>query len=219
MDDVDVIEAYVRELERRLRRAGRPTEPLVEEARAHLFEDAARIAHAERCDDVEAARRAIARFGGVADVVAASRRYGRTLAASVARVTSPVVLAVLAWYTLTDFLDPWPATAAERCSWLLFVVELTVMTVSLLRALARGRAGRILRIAVPLNGAVAAALVVGQTWADGVATQFRSARIFDAADPLLVLMIVQAVAAVRALRQQATQVGQPSLPVEWQPPG
>ena len=76
---------------------------------------------------------------------------------------------------------------------------------------------RILVVALALT--LAAALVVGQAWADAVATQLHSAGVLLAADPLLVLMVVQSVAALRALGQQATQVGQPSFPVELQPPG
>jgi len=37
--------------------------------------------------------------------------------------------------------------------------------------------------------------------------------------PLWTAMALQAVAGLIALRQQATQVGQPSSPVELQPPG
>lgn len=85
MDEVDLIAAYAQRLAAALRRAGRPTQPLVDEATAHLLEDAARIARHEACEADEAARRAITRFGDVASVVGASRRHGRTLTASVSQ--------------------------------------------------------------------------------------------------------------------------------------
>ncbi|MGZ3442899.1 MAG: hypothetical protein ACXVDD_25435, partial [Polyangia bacterium] len=106
MDDVDLIEAYVRELDEALRRAGRPTQPLVDEATAHLFEDAARIARLEGCGEGEAARRAIERFGAVAEVVAASRKHGGVSAVNVARVASVALVALLAWQTVDD-LGEW----------------------------------------------------------------------------------------------------------------
>lgn len=84
MDDVDLIADYAQRLAAALRRAGRPTQPLVDEATAHLLEDAARMARDEGCAADQAARRAITRFGDVAAVVGASRRHGRTLAASIA---------------------------------------------------------------------------------------------------------------------------------------
>ena len=168
MADGDAIEKYVRELEASLRRAGRPTEPLVDEARAHLYEDAARIARAEGCSDAEAARRAIARFGDVPEVVAASRRYGRTLAASVARISSLVMLAAFAWtdYSRSSSTSPMAGRSGAHSELLagrfcFFARAHRSSSSSLLRALAgRGIASRWLTTALQLHAALALALLL-----------------------------------------------------------
>jgi hypothetical protein len=221
VDDVDVIEAYVRALETALRRAGRPTEPLVDEARAHLFEDAARIAAAEDCGDDEAARRAIARFGAVGEVVAASRKHGRISAMNVSRAASVALMALLAWQTIGDLRDAdgfmgWPMTEPIQSPiWLVLVAELAVVSWALLRALARGTAPRWLATALQLQGAVAAALLAGEIF-------FVTARhapywvhvgvygVLAFARPVWTLMCVQSVAGLVALRRQAVHARQPS---------
>lgn len=223
MRDLDAIETYLRDLTAALRRAARPTEPLVDEARAHLYEDAARIAARERCGDAEAARLAVARFGGVGDVVAAARKHGRALAASVARIASLVLLVVILWEVLSGIAaDGWGG--AEDAEALLLIAELLLTTIYLWRALLERRGARLAAIALQLNGVVALALLAGAAVAD-LDFQLRGHGrtnllwLVRNAEPVFVLMLVQSFAGLRALPQQATQVGQPSLPVEWQPPG
>jgi tryptophan-rich sensory protein len=225
MDDVDAIGAYVRELEQALRRAGRPTQPLVDEATAHLFEDAARIARVEGCGDAEAARRAIDRFGATAEVVAASRKHGGISAVNVARAATAILLTMVAWKTFEDLRDPdggfmgWPLTEPILTPiWLVLVAELGLVSWALWRALARGSAPRWLSTALLLHGAVAAALLAGDTFVAArhapYAYHFTAFTVMGLVRPLWALMCVQSFAGLRALRQQATQVGQPSLPVE-----
>ena len=166
MDELDLIAAYVRQLEEALTRAGRPAQPLAGEAAAHLCEDAARIARVEGCGESEAARRAIARFGDVSAVVAASRKHGRTLAASVARIMSIVVLAVVARGMFSTFVEgdywpPEPGLPREMAPGMLLGVELIVVSILLLRALAGRAVSRALPIALQLNAAVALVLFVG----------------------------------------------------------
>lgn len=229
MADGDAIETYVRELEAALRRAGRPTEPLADEARAHLYEDAARISVRERCGDREAAERAVARFGSVADVVAAARKNGRVSAANVVRVATAILMAMLVLKTVEDLRDAdgfmgWPlAEPIWTPAWLVLVGELALVSVVLWGALARGRAPRWLPTALRLNGAVAAALLCGEVFVTARhAPYWVHVGVYGVlafARPLWTLMCVQSFAGLRALRQQATQVGQPSFPVELQPPG
>lgn len=223
MDDVDVIEAYVRELETALRRAGRPTEPLVDEARAHLFEDAARIARVEDCDDAEAARRAVARFGGIGDVIRSVRRNTPMTAAGVARIATVMLGVALAWemvgiirFHAFHLLDPDNLIVT-------FLAELILVSVGLWRTLAGGRAPGWLAPALALQGAFALALfVMESTMTMRFARSWTNVGIYHVLNllqPLWLSMFVQGAAGLRALRQQATQVGQPSLPVELQPPG
>ena len=229
MADGDAIEKYVRELEARLRRAGRPTEPLADEARAHLYEDAARIAARERCGDMEAAARAVARFGSVADVVASARKNGGISAINVARVATAILVAMVAWKTIEDLRDAdgfmgWPlAEPIYSPIFLVLVAELGLVSAALWRALARGRAPQWLATALRLNGAVAAALFVGEVFVTARHAPYwlhiGLYGVLAFVRPLWTLMCVQSFAGLRALRQQATQVGQPSLPVELQPPG
>ena len=231
MIDVDLIEAYVRELEAALRRAGRPTQPLVDEATAHLFEDAARIARVDGCTDAEAARRAIDRFGAVTDVVAAARKHARIAAANVARAASIVLMAMLAWKSVEDLVDfdgaiGWPLVSEHMLPaiWFLLFGELAFVSWSLWRALRRGTAPRWLATALQLDGALASALLFGSFL---LAVRrppqgphaFSVYTILNLLPPLWLAMSVQSVAGLVALRQQATQVGQPSSPVELQPPG
>ncbi len=225
MRDVDAIEAYLRELAAALRRAGRPTEPLVDEARAHLYEDAARIVARERCGDAEAARLAVERFGGVGDVVAASRKHARTLAASVARISSLVLVVVALWEVSTD-VAVWGWSTKADAPDALLVVELMFTTMLLWRALVGRGGSRLASLALQLQAAMALALLAGAAATD-LELQLRGhgqhadlGFIVLNAEPVFLLMLVQSFAGLRALRrQQATQVGQPSLPVEWQPPG
>jgi hypothetical protein len=225
MDDVDAIGAYVRELEEALRRAGRPTQPLVDEATAHLFEDAAHIARVEGCGDAEAARRAIDRFGTTAEVVASSRKHGGISATNVARAATAIMLTMVAWKTVEELRDPdggfmgWPLIEPILSPiWLVLVAELGLVSWALWRALARGTAPRWLSTALQLHGAVAAALLAGNFFVEARrAPYWMSFNVYGAVAlvrPLWALMCVQSFAGLRALRQQATQVGQPSLPVE-----
>jgi hypothetical protein len=221
MADGDAIDKYVRELEASLRRAGRPTEPLVDEARAHLHEDAARIAAAEGCGDAEAARRAIARFGVVGEVMRAVRRNSPIVAATLARIASIAVLLVLVWEVFDAIRggDLWPLTREDL--WLTFVAELAVVSVVLWRAVRGARVPAWLGPALAANGALGLALFVAETVVSSRLPSWPIVSVSRAgsATPLWLAMAVQGAAGLRALRQQATQVGQPSLPVELQPPG
>jgi hypothetical protein len=229
--DVKLIEAYVRELEAALRRAGRPVQPLVDEAAAHLFEDAARIARVDGCSDAEAARRAIDRFGAVAEVVTASRKHARVAAANVARAASVILLALMAWWTFEDLrrYDSgvlWPLTSSTPLALgveLLFLIELVVVSRALWRALAGGTAPRWLTLALQLHVALAGLLFVAEstlTMRNQHALDHVSIyTLLNLLPPLWLSMCAQGVAGLVALRQQATQVGQPSSPVELQPPG
>ncbi len=210
MDDIDVIEAYVRELEEALRRAGRPTSPLVEEARAHLFEDAADIARAEGCGDEEAARRALTRFGAVAEVVAASRQHAHVAAARVARWASVVMLAAMALVTINDFTPydggmGWPLLGDWTFApvWLALVTELGFVTWALWRALAGGAAPRWLTTALRLNGAFAGALLVAYVILGlrrlSSFPHFGVWHVLALAPPLWVLMCLQSFAGLSAL--------------------
>ena len=224
MGDRDAIEAYLRQLTGALRRAGRPIEPLVDEARAHLHEDAARIARAEGCDDGEAARRAVAHFGAVDAVLRSVRVNAPRHAARLARAATILVGLVLAWEVVDAIVagDLWPPSGEDM--WLTFVFELGAVGVFLWRALdGRGVAGW-LRPALAANGALGLALMVAEaavnlqfrgSWPHVGVSRFAGALIA----PLWTAMALQAVAGLIALRQQATQVGQPSSPVELQPPG
>jgi len=223
MADGDAIETYVRELEASLRRAGRPTEPLVDEARAHLYEDAARIARAEGCSDREAAERAIARFGAVGDVIRSVRRNAPVTAARVARIATVMLAVAVAWELVGiirfhDFhlLDP-------DNLWVSFFAELVLVSVGLWRTLAGGRAPGWLAPALAVQAAVALTLfVMESTMTMRFAPSWTNVSIYHVLNllqPLWLSMALQGAAGLLALRQQATQVGQPSSPVELQPPG
>jgi hypothetical protein len=178
-------------------------QPLVDEAVAHLTEDAARIARAEGCGPGEAARRAIARFGEVKSVVAASRRYGRALSTSIARISSLVLLAMVAWAIFCDFMDPWGPLRVEDALIVNFFAELGFVSILLFRALdGRRTLPGVLSPALMLNGALALALVVAGFVSDGVVQRaaghgnpFHSLL----AEPVWLLMIIQSVAGLRAL--------------------
>lgn len=160
MDDVDLIAAYAQRLAAALRRAGRPTQPLVDEATAHLHEDAARIARDEGCGADEAARRAITRFGDVATIVGAARRYGRTRAASVARISSIVLLVVLGWDVVTSVIDAGGVTWDDYLFVIGFMFGDGLIAYFLFRALSGKTRPGILPTALALNGIVAATLMV-----------------------------------------------------------
>jgi hypothetical protein len=221
MADGDVIAEYVRVLEASLRRAGRPTEPLVDEARAHLHEDAARIAVAEGCGDAEAARRAVARFGGVGDVMRAVRKNQPMAGARLARVAIIAVLLVLAWEVIDAIVggDLWPLSGEDM--WLTFVAELALVSIALWRALGGARVPAWLAPALAANGALGLALLVAEMTVNARLPSWPLLSVSRAggATPLWLAMALQGAAGLRALRQQATQAGQPSLPVELQPPG
>jgi hypothetical protein len=218
MADGDVIAEYVRELEASLRRAGRPIEPLVDEARAHLYEDAARIAAAEGCGDAEAAGRAVARFGRVAEVVAAARKNGRVVAANVARVASLVLFVALAWQIYLDVTPyegamGWPlmgGTWSATTPFLLLVGELIVVSSALWRALRRGIASRWLTTALQLHGALAGALVLAgfvvTTRHAAAWTHVSIYGVMNLLPPLWVLIGMQSFAGLRALGPQPTQL-------------
>jgi hypothetical protein len=217
MRDIDAIEQYLCTLADSLRRAGRPTEPLVDEARAHLYEDAARIARADGCADGEAARRAVARFGGVDDVLRAVRRNA-PLAVRVARGATVLLMVwlVVEAVDAIRFRDLWPPST----DWLnsFFVAELVLVSHGLWRALAGRATPGWLRPSLIAQGALGFALFAAHsTQAVHFAATWTNVNPFRAAvallDPLWLLIFVQAAAGVLALRQQATQVGQPSLPV------
>ena len=218
MADGDAIEEYVRELEASLRRAGRPTEPLVDEARAHLHEDAARIAAAEGCGEAEATLRAVARFGRVAEVVAAARQHGRVAAASVARMASLVLLVALAWQIYMDVTPyegamGWPlmgGTWSATTPFLLLVGELVIVSAALWRALRRGAAPRWLTTALQLHVALAGAMVLAGFV---VTTRFVAAwthvtvyGVMNLLPPLWVLVGTQSLAGLRALGPRPTQL-------------
>ena len=199
MDDMESIAAYARQLEEALRRAGRPLQPLVDEAIAHLLEDAARIARAEGCgDDGGGAARhrplRRRRVGG-----AASRRNGRALAASVARIASLVLLAVLGWQLMVTLVDEGLSTPADLAVTLALVGELAVMTLVLLRALAGRTAPRLLSPLLALNGAVALALLVGYVTSAAIASKLNVLGIVLNTEPLVLVMFVQSAAGLRAL--------------------
>ena len=223
MRDGDAIESYLRELEAALRRDGRPTEPLADEARAHLYEDAARIARAEGCNDEEAAQRAVARFGGVGDVMRAVRSNTPAATAQIARLATVLLGAFGAW-EVVDMIRSgalWPPSGEDL--WLSFPAELTLVSVALWRALRGGRAGAWLRPVLALQGAVALTIfVLESTMTMRLARSWTNVgvyRVLNLLQPFWLSMFVQGAAGLLALRQQATQVGQPSFPVELQPPG
>lgn len=204
MDDRDGIEAYVRELEEALARAGRPTQPLVDEAAAHLLEDAERILRAERCSASEAAQRAIERFGSVDAVVRSARQNAPRLAAAVARVATVVLLVALAGEIVDQFQTGrlgWPLTGQYLI--FTFVAELVAVSVLLWRALAGRRAPAWLIPALIAQGAVALALFLGQ-----VAVTVPLARTWPHASvrnvlplllPIWLWMTLQSAAGLRAL--------------------
>ena len=203
MGELDLIASYVRQLEEALTRAGRPTQPLVGEAAAHLAEDAARIARAEGCGEAEAARRAIARFGDVASVVRASRRHGRTLAASVARVASIVLLAVFAWDVVSEVIDRGHLQIEDVQMFLFFgVCDLGLVTYYLFRAL-RGQArSATLSIVLLLNGVLAAALISTQLTVDArqaLTNHHPVLGVLWMMEPMWLLILVQTVAGLWAL--------------------
>lgn len=205
MDDTDLIAAYARRLEAALRRAGRPTQPLVDETTAHLLEDAARIARAAGCSELDAARRAIERFGDVPAVVAAARRNGRALAASIARITSLLVFAVAAWDIFTNFMDPSGPLRFEDALILNFLAELGFTAIIVDRALAGGRsAARLLPPILVLNGLLAAPLLVGGYASDVIQQRIGNGHVSYLGvllwqEPLWALMVVQSLAGLRAL--------------------
>ncbi|HEY2744730.1 MAG TPA: hypothetical protein VGL86_08910 [Polyangia bacterium] len=218
MDDLDLIASYVRQLEEALARAGRPTQPLVDETAAHLVEDAARIARVEGCGDDEAARRAIAQFGDVSAVVAASRKHGRAIAASVARIASLVILAVFAWTAFETCVDEamWPGPIEHSdVAWILLIfAELTGVTIVLFRALGGGGASRALILALQLNAAVALALLVAGVASD-VTFLLSGQRPLDLVDVLIggerflwALILIHAAAGLRALGGSRTRDGE-----------
>lgn len=168
MDDVDLIADYAQRLAAALRRAGRPAQPLVDEATAHLLEDAACIARDEACGRDEAARRAITRFGDVAAVVGASRRHGRALAASVARISSIVLLVVLGWDVVTSVIaDGLELDDLQFVLGFMFC-DLGLVSYFLFRSL-RGQARPgVLPIVLALNGTLAAALISTGLVVDGL---------------------------------------------------
>jgi hypothetical protein len=212
MDEIDLLAAYVRKLEEALTRAGRPTQPLVAEAAAHLCEDAARIARREGCSDAEAARRAIARFGDVSSVVAASRKLGHALAASAARISSAVLLAMLAWEVFRAIIDESLWRGGPTCrppEWIgasLLFAELTVTSIWLLRALAGRGTTRVLSVVLLLNATFAFAMFAG-AFAMNVQHQLAGrghvnllwALTADAEAPWA-LIVMQCLAGLRALR-------------------
>ena len=217
MDDLDLIGAYARTLEEALALAGRPAQPLVDETIAHLLEDAARIARVEGCDDAEAARRAIARFGDVAAIVAASRDNGRTVARGVAWAASAVVLAAMAFVTVFrpyDWEMGWPLVGGTlpTVSWMLLFGELTLVTLLLRRALDRGAATRLTTLALELNAGAAAGFLAGY-FVLGVPRHILAAshiglvHVLNVAPPLWVLMLVQSLAGLRALRARRDRDG------------
>ena len=165
MDD-DAIAGYLRELEAALRGAGRPTEPLLDEAAAHLIEDAARIAAAESCGHDEAARRAVARFGSVADVLRSVRRNAPFAASRIARAATVLLLPVLAWEVVGAIRSGeivWPPAASDL--WLSFVAELLLVSWGLWRAIHRGGAPGWLRPALAAQW-IFASLMLLLNWAD-----------------------------------------------------
>jgi hypothetical protein len=219
MRDADAIETYLRELAAALRRAGRPTEPLVDEARAHLYEDAAQIAGREGCGDAEAARRAVDRFGAVTDVVAASRKHARTAAANVARVASLLALGLMLYATLTDLVRAhehtwigWPFTGEQilMVPWLLLLAELAVVTLYQWRALSGGVAPRVLTTVLQLNAALSGVLLaISFITASLSARGWVNVGVYGALSlvpPVWLFICVQSVAALRALGRERMAV-------------
>ncbi|HXU72181.1 MAG TPA: hypothetical protein VN947_22785 [Polyangia bacterium] len=211
MDDLDLIAAYARRLEAALRRAGRPVQPLVDETTAHLVEDAARIARADGCSAQDAARRAIARFGDVPAVVAAARKNGRALSASIARVSSLVLLACVAWWIFTALVDPPYPLQVKDALIVNFFAELAFVSILLFRALDGRRTLRgVVGPALVLNGALAFALVVVGLVSGGVverASGHGTPLSSLLADPVWALMLVQSIAGLRALGGTRTRDG------------
>lgn len=212
MDDIDLIAAYVQRLAAELRNAGRPIQPLVDEATAHLLEDAARIARDEACGSDEAARRAIARFGDVASVVGASRRYGRTWATSVARISSIVLLVVLGWDVYTSVVDHGLETGD-----LLFVVafvfgDVGLTSYFLFRALRDQLRPGVLPIVLALNGSLAAALISTGLVIDAQQqlSNLHHVRIglLLMIEPAWLLLLMQSAAGLWALRGHRDQDGE-----------
>jgi hypothetical protein len=203
--DEDAIAAYLRNLAESLRRAGRPTQPLVDEAAAPLHEDAARIAAREGCGDADAARRAVARFGAVEAVLRSVRRNGPLAAAQIARVATLMLFAALAWEIVECF-------RFHSREWLLPLeylelalgVELVLVSVALWRALAVARVPAWLPAALRLQGAFALALFVAVSvetlrfapyWTN--VEPLRAA--IRVVQPLWVSIVVQSAAGLRAL--------------------
>lgn len=210
----DAIAAYLRELERALARAGRPPQPLVDEAAAHLHEDAARIAAAEGCGDAEAARRAVARFGAVGDVIHSVRDNAPMYAARIARVATVLLVSLLGWLMVDMLRDTrlggWPIISEnlELFFWLPLVGELALVSRALWRALRGGDVPRWLPTALRLNGAVAFALFTAESL---LAMRFAPSwihvsiyHLLALVPPLWLLMCVQSVAGLRALSIRAS---------------
>ncbi|HEY2744731.1 MAG TPA: hypothetical protein VGL86_08915 [Polyangia bacterium] len=211
MDELDLIAAYVRKLEEALARAGRPVQPLAGEAAAHLAEDAARIARAEGCGDAEAARRAIARFGDVSSVVAASRKNGRAFAASIARMSSILLLAVLGWGVVTDVVDRGLEFTDFMFVFCFMFCDLGLVSYFLFRALRGQTRSGALSIIPALNGALAAALISTQLLVDGRQTLSNHHSLFGLVwmiEPAWLLMLVQSVAGLWALGARRNQEGE-----------
>lgn len=200
----DAIAAYLQTLEAALRRAGRPVQPLVDEAAAHLYEDTARIAAAEGCSDADAARRAVERFGRVDEVVRSVRDNAPMLAARIARVATVLLGVSLAWEVWLFFRVHDFAACPDRDDlWFSFVAALVFVSVGLWRALARGRAPAWLPIVLAAEGAVALALVAGD-WAITMrmAPTWSRVTIYHAlalVAPNQLWMFVQGAAGLRAL--------------------
>ena len=103
MRELEPIAVYLAALKAELERDGTPSARLTDEVAQHLVESAAHIATRESCDEREAARRAIERFGSPALVAAsveqARARRGSSWAGSVAGVAAllAIALGALQW--------------------------------------------------------------------------------------------------------------------------
>ncbi|MCU1276787.1 MAG: hypothetical protein JWM53_333, partial [bacterium] len=152
--------------------------------------------------------------------------------ANIARVVSIVMLAAIAWVTVSEVREydggiGWPLMGdfTLLSVWLALVAELLFVSVALWRSLGRGAAARWLITALQLNGAFAGVMLVAyfilgvRHTATMLEPRLSVLGIMNTVPPLWLLMCVQSFAGLSALRQQATQVGQPSSPVELQPPG
>jgi hypothetical protein len=196
----DAIAAYLRELETALRRAGRPTQPLVDEAAAHLLEDAARIAAAEGCDSAEAARRAVARFGSVGDILAAARKNAPMIAAAAARAATVVLAAPLIY-------DLWRlGVPDEHWIWWSFPAALALVSVVLWRALDGHRAPAWLTPVLVAQGALAAPMFLldASTGVRVLPAHYHAVfsihHVINVFSPFWLGMLVQAAAGLRALQ-------------------